>query len=161
GPLTRQRLILWITLIGIPLMTACGNVGKSVSSGSDPGVSPKSVDSTPVNSAPERVLQTAAGLAIRYANLQYTVTKAAVSGGSTGDSQGDSNGATAVIVFAVANTLSDDVHIRGALWQLSLTDGTTSKQPYSDDIVARDTKERKISFSVPIDAKLEGARLVL
>jgi hypothetical protein len=47
------------------------------------------------------------------------------------------------------------------MWHLKLGDGSVYKQPYEDTFAARDTKERMISFRVPISAEWKNAQLTL
>jgi hypothetical protein len=65
------------------------------------------------------------------------------------------------ITFSVVNTLKDGVGIKSAIWQLKLGDGSVYKQPYEDNFAPRDTKERMISFRVPLSAEWKGAQLSL
>lgn len=110
----------------------------------------------------EHALQLTTPRMLQYANLQFTVTKAVISKRTAEDqSEDSSNPAVADITLSVINTLKEAGQIRSGLWELRLGDGTIYKQPYSDDFEARDTKERKISFHVPLDAKWDGAKLTL
>jgi hypothetical protein len=85
------------------------------------------------------------------------VTKGAI---TAGDSTA-ANSATANITLSITNTSNDSVRIKSGLWQLKLADGAIYKEPFDDDFAARDTQERKLTFSVPTNAAWAGAQLIV
>lgn len=145
------------------LLASCGGLSRntasrdSSSTSSSAGSSVASAASAPTF---ERQLAPGAPRTAKYAGLQFTVTKGVISNRAPDVTDGDnSNPATADITLSVVNTLPEDVQLRNGLWQLRLGDGTTYKQPYEENITARDTQERKLSFRVPLAAKWDGAQL--
>jgi hypothetical protein len=99
---------------------------------------------------------------MRYAGLQFTLTKAVISNRVANDQpQDNANMALADLTFSVVNTLKDGVGIRGGMWQLKLGDGSVYKRPYEDNLAPRDTKERMVSFRVPPSSGWKGAQLTL
>ena len=149
---------------------SCGNVGKMLPSGNSAasngvvGSGGKQAPNTAKPNAPpgERLLQLNQPRIIKYADLQFTVTKAVVSGRVADELPIDnSKPDVADITFSVVNTLKDGVAIRGGLWQLKLGDGSIYKQPYEDNFQGRDTQERKVSFRVPETAQWNGAQITL
>lgn len=152
-----------VILCGIFLTMGCGNVGKFLpSSGSGSNTNQSSNGGKPSASPIERQLQVSSVRPLKYANLQFTATKAVISDRVSDELPIDnSKPAVADITFSVVNTLKDGVAIRSGLWQLKLGDGSVYKQPYEDNFQARDTQERKISFRVPETAQWNGAQITL
>ena len=152
---TERTFITWVFLafvLTVPL--ACKQIG-SLSANRNSGAT---ATATPF----QRSLQITEPRAMKYANLQFTLTKAVISNRvATDEPQDSSNQALADITFSVVNTLKDGVGIKSALWQLKLGDGSVYKQPYEDNFAPRDTKERMVSFRVPLSAEWKGAQLTL
>ncbi len=159
---TRRNLQLLLTICSLVLWTtSCNILNKETPSGSGAGEEPVTVHAQPAASPFERELQPLPSpRAFEYANLQFTVTKAVITNRATDDLPMN-NSAAAEITFSIVNTLKDPVRIGSGLWQLRLGDGSVYKRPYSENIDPRDTKERKISFPVPLNAQWTGAQLVL
>lgn len=151
-----------LILCGVFLVVACSSLSKYTSNGNGSTAAPPDGSAKSTASPFERSLQLTAPRTVKYANLQFTVTKAVISNRPPNDQPIDNtNPAFADITLSVINTLKDGVDIKDALWQLRLSDGSVYKQTYSDNIGARDTKERKISFSVPMATQWNGAQLTL
>lgn len=165
GQMTAPRLarhtLLLVVLCGLFSVAACSSLGNLTSSGN--GSSAAHDGSAKSTTSPiERALQLTSPRTLKYANLQFTVTRAVISNRAPDDQPPDTtNPAFADITLSVVNTLKDGVGIRDGLWQLRLGDGSVYKQIYSDNLAARDTKERKISFHVPVAAQWSGAQLTL
>jgi hypothetical protein len=154
---TERTFIKWVFLaflLVVPL--ACKKSGSlSSNSNSNGGAT---ATATPF----ERPLQITEPRILKYANLQFTLTKAVISNGvATDQTQDTAKLALADITFSVVNTLKDAVGVKSAMWQLKLSDGYVYKQPYEDNFAPRDTKERMISFRVPPAAEWKGAQLTL
>jgi hypothetical protein len=143
-----------VFVLAVPL--ACKQIGSlSSNSNSNGGAT---AAATPF----ERPLQLTETRTLKYANLQFTLTKAVISNRVANDQpQDNANLALADITFSVVNTLKDGVTIRSAVWQLKLGDGSVYKRPYEDNFAPRDTKERMISFRVPPSSEWKGAQLTL
>jgi hypothetical protein len=153
-----------LILCGILLVAGCSSVGKIVKSGSDSGSgSNQQPDTAKQTASPvERQLQLNQPHVMNYANLQFTLTKAVISGRVNEELPIDnSKPEVADITFSVVNTLKDGVRIESGLWQLRLGDGSVYKQIYSDSFQPRDTKEIKLSFRVPENSQWTGAQLTL
>ena len=154
---TERTFIKWVCfafLLVVPL--SCKNIG-SLSSNSNSKGGPTATG-TPF----ERRLQMTEPRTLKYANLQFTLTKAVISNRVATDQRRETaNLALADITFSVVNTLKDGVGIKSAIWHLKLGDGSVYKQPYEDNFAPRDTKERMISFPVPVSAEWKGAQLTL
>lgn len=155
---------------GIIWVGGCGNVGKmlpgsnsSVSNGSAGSGGQRAANDAKPNAPPgERPLPLDQPRIIKYADLQFTVTKAVISGRVADELPIDnSKPDVADITFSVVNTFKDAVRIESGVWHLKLGDGTIYKQIYSDAFEPRDTKERKISFHVPVNSQWNGAQLTL
>jgi hypothetical protein len=154
---TENTFVKWAFLVfvlAVPL--ACKQIG-SLSSNSNSNGS-----ATATASPFERLLQLTEPRTLKYADLQFTVTKAVISNRVADDQPQDkSNPALADITLSVVNTLKDGVGIQSGMWQLKLGDGSVYKRPYSDNFAPRDTKERMISFHVPTSAQWNGAQITL
>jgi hypothetical protein len=154
---TANTFVKWAFLVfvlAVPL--ACKQIGSLSSNSNSNG------GATATASPFERPLQLTEPRTLKYANLQYTLTKAVISNRVANDQpQDNANLALADITFSVVNTLKDGVGIRSAMWQLKLGDGSVYKRPYEDNLAPRDTKERMISFRVPTGAQWNGAKLTL
>lgn len=157
---TEHTFIKWVFfafVLVVPL--ACKQIG---SLSSKPSNSNSNGGATATATPFERPLQLTETRTLKYANLQFTLTKAVISNRVANDQpQDNTNLALADISLSVVNTLKDAVGIRSALWQLKLGDGSVYKQPYEDNFAPRDTKERMISFRVPPSAEWKGAQLTL
>jgi hypothetical protein len=157
---TEHTFIKWVFfafVLVVPL--ACKQIG---SLSSKPSTSNSNGGATATATPFERPLQLTETRTLKYANLQFTLTKAVISNRMANDQpQDNTNLALADISLSVVNTLKDAVAIRSALWQLKLGDGSVYKQPYEDNFAPRDTKERMISFRVPPSAEWKGAQLTL
>jgi hypothetical protein len=155
---TFAKWVFFAFVLVVPL--ACKQVGR-LSSNSDSNGG-KNGGATATASPFERSLQLTETRTLRYANLQFTVTKAVISNRVANDQpQDNANLALADLTFSVVNTLKDGAVIRSAMWQLKLGDGSLYKRPYEDNFAPRDTKERMISFRVPFSAEWKGAQLTL
>jgi len=108
----------------------------------------------------ERPLPLASPRMTSYANLQISVTKGAIAATEVNGSDG-SNSAVANMTLSITNTSNDSVRIKSGLWQLRLGDGAIYKEPFDDVFAARDTQERKLTFSVPTNAVWSGAQLIV
>jgi len=154
---TKQTFIKWVFfafILTVPL--ACKQVGFSSSNSNSNG------SATATTTPFERALQLTETRTLQYANLQFTLKKAVISNRVAPDQPQDNTKlALADLTFSVVNTLKDGVGIRSALWRLKLGDGSIYKQPYEDNFAPRDTKERMISFRVPLSAEWKGAQLSL
>ena len=154
---TENTFVKWaflVLVLSVPL--ACKHIG-SLSKGNEGNEGP-----TATASPFERPLQLTDPRTLKYASLQFTVIKAVISNRVPNDQPADSaKPAVAAITFSVVNTLKDGVVVNSALWHLKLGDGTSYQQPYSDNMAPRDTKERTISFPVPMTAQWSGAQLTL
>lgn len=155
-PRSRCFGLSWVALFGLLMATACGPRGLLGNDGGNENAVP--TPSSPARLVVETELPTTPARTLKYASLQFKVTKAAITNRPSGG--GASSGA-AEITLSVSNPLSDAVSIRGALWTLRLGDGTTATAPYAENLEARDTKERTIHFSVPAAATWNGAQLAL
>lgn len=154
---TENTFVKWVFfafVLVVPL--ACKQIGSlSSNSNSNGGAT---ATATPF----ERPLQLKETRTLKYANLQFTLTKAVISNRVANDQpQDNANLALADLTFSVVNTLKDGVGIKSAMWQLKLGDGSVYKRPYEDNFAPRDTKERMISFRVPSSAEWKGAQLTL
>ena len=154
---TENTFVKWaflVLVLSVPL--ACKQIGS---------LSPQSKGNggaTATASPFERSLQLTEPRTLKYANLQFTVIKAVISNRVPDDRPPDNaNPGLAAITLSVVNTLKDGVAVNSALWHLKLGDGTSYQRPYSDNMAPRDTKERTISFPVPITAQWSGAQLTL
>jgi hypothetical protein len=154
---TKQTLIKWVFfafVLTVPL--ACKQVGSFSSNSNSNG------SATATTTPFERALQLTETRTMQYANLQFTLKKAVISNRVAPDEPQDNTKlALADLTFSVVNTLKDGVGIRSAIWRLKLGDGSVYKQPYEDNFAPRDTKERMISFRVPLSAQWNGAQLIL
>ena len=154
---TANTFVKWVVLafvLVVPL--ACKQIGSLSSNSNSNG------GGTATASPFERPLQLTEPRTLKYANLQFTLTKAVISNRVANDQpQDNAKLALADITFSVVNTLKDGVGIRSAMWQLKLGDGSVYKRPYEDNFAPRDTKERMISFRVPLSAEWKGAQLTL
>jgi hypothetical protein len=158
-----SRNLTLLILFGVLWVGGCSNAGKFLpSSGSGTGghQAPETAQATA--SPTERQLQLNQPRVMKYADLQFTVTKAVISG-RVDDELPVDNSKTDVadITFSVVNLLKTGVGIKSGLWQLRLGDGSLYKQIYSDGFEPRDTQERKISFRVPVNSQWNGAQLTL
>ncbi len=153
-PLLMLCCILWVV--------GCSNVGKFLPSNSSVSTN-QTPDAPRATASPvERPLQLNQPHVMKYADLQFTVTKAVIASRVADELPIDnSKPEVADITFSVVNTLKDAVRIESGLWQLKLGDGSVYKQPYSDAFEPRDTKELKISFRVPANSQWNGAQLTL
>lgn len=159
----RHTILLAMLCLAL-CMTACGGLSSLASHSNTGGSSdtPHSGSAKPPDASVEHPLQLTSPRTMKYADLQFTVTKGVISNRAPDDADdSDANTATADITLSVVNTLKDMVRIRSGLWQLKLGNGSIYKQTYSDDLEARDTQERKVSFRVPASAKWDGAQLIL
>jgi hypothetical protein len=154
---TENTFVKWaflVFVVAVPL--ACKQIGSLSSNSNSNG------GATATASPFERPLQLTESRTLKYANLQFTVTKALISNRVANDQpQDNSNPALADITMSVVNTLKDGVGIQSGMWQLKLGDGSVYKRTYSDNFAPRDTKERMISFHVPASAQWNGAQLTL
>jgi len=154
---TKQTFITWVFfvfILTVPL--ACKQIGFSSSNSNSNG------SATATTTPFERALQLTETRTLQYANLQFTLKKAVISNRVAPDQPQDNTKlALADLTFSVVNTLKDGVGIRSAIWRLKLGDGSIYKQPYEDNFAPRDTKERMISFRVPLSAEWKGAQLSL
>jgi hypothetical protein len=154
---TERTFIKWVLfafLLVVPL--GCNHIGSLSSNSNSNG------GATATGTPFERRLQMTEPRTLKYANLQFTLTKAIISNRvATDQKQETANLALADITFSVVNTLKDGVVIKSAIWHLKLGDGSVYKQPYEDNFAPRDTKERMISFRVPVSAEWTGAQLTL
>jgi hypothetical protein len=154
---TENIFVKWAFLLFVvALPLACKQIGSlSPRSNSNGGA-------TATASPFERPLQLTEPRTLKYANLQFTVTKALISNRVADDQpQDNSNPALADITLSVVNTLKEGVGIQSGMWQLKLANGSIYKRTYSDNFAPRDTKERMISFHVPTSAQWNGAQLTL
>jgi hypothetical protein len=158
---TKNTLVMWVFfafVLVVPL--GCKQVGSLSSNSKNNGGN--NGGATATASPFERPLQLTETRTLKYANLQFTLTKAVISNRVANDQpQDNTNLALADITFSVVNTLKDGVSIRSAIWQLKLGDGSVYKRPYEDNFAPRDTKERMISFRVPPASEWKGAQLTL
>ncbi|MGI8813527.1 MAG: hypothetical protein ACR2IH_13515 [Pyrinomonadaceae bacterium] len=116
----------------------------------------------PASSPVELALQSTQPRMFKYANLQYTVTKAVISVRVADDLPIDnSKPAVADVTFSIVNMAKEGVSIRNGQWQLKLGDGSVYKRPYEDNLEPRDTQERKISFHVPESSQWTGSQITL
>ncbi|MEP6922184.1 MAG: hypothetical protein ABI967_13740 [bacterium] len=156
---TENKVVKWVFIafvLAVPL--ACKHIGATSSNSNSNTDGSAKATATPL----ERPLQITEPRTFRYANLQFTLNKAVISNRVANDQpQDNTNQALADITFSVVNPLKDAVSIRGALWQLKLGDGSVYKQPYEDNLASRDTKERMITFRVPLSSEWKGAQLTL
>ncbi len=162
GPASRNLPLL--ILFGILLVAGCSKVGKFLPSNGGSGSSGNQSPDTsrPASPTAERQLLLNQPRVFNYAHVQFTVTKAMISGRVEEELPIDnSKPDIADITFSVVNTLKDGVRIESGLWQLRLGDGSVYKQVYSDVFQPRDTKERKVSFRVPSNSQWAGAQIVL
>lgn len=154
---TERTFIKWVflaLLLVVPL--GCKQIGSLSSNSNSKGGA--TATATPF----ERALQLTETRTLQYANLQFTLQKAVISNRvATEQPQDNTKLALADLTFSVVNTLKDGVGIRSAMWRLKLGDGSIYKQPYEDNFAPRDTKERMISFRVPLSAEWKGAQLSL
>ena len=158
-----QNLIV-VMLCGIFLVAGCSSIGKSLSGGGGSGANANqpAVNARPASSPVELALQSTQPRGFKYANLQYTVTKAVISVRVADDLPIDnSKPAVADVTFSIVNMAKEDVTIRNGQWQLKLGDGSVYKRPYEDNLKPRDTQERKISFHVPESSQWAGAQISL
>lgn len=163
GPSAGSNLFL-VILLGIFLVAGCSKVGKFLpeGGGSSTNTNQSPTDTNPASAPIDRALQITQPRTFKYADLQYTVTKAEISKRVASELPIDnSKPAVADITFSVVNTRKDGVAIRSAQWQLKLGDGSVYKRPYEDNFQPRDTQERKISFHVPETAQWTGAQISL
>ncbi len=158
-----SRNLPLLLLGGILLVAGCSSVGKLLPNGGSGSGGNQAPDTTkPTASSPERRLPLEQPRVMTYANLQFTLTKAVISGRVADDLPIDnSKPEIADLTFSVVNTLKDGVRIDSGMWQLRLGDGSVYKHIYSDIIDPRDTKERKISFRVPLNSQWNGAQITL
>ncbi len=158
-----QNLIL-VILCGIFLVAGCSSIGKSLTGSGD---SPNNANQPAVNAKPaaspvELAISSTQPRTFKYADLQYTLTKAMISVRVAEDLPIDnSKPAVADVTFSVVNMAKEDVSIRNGQWQLKLGDGSVYKRPYEDNLKPRDTQERKISFHVPESSRWTGAQISL
>lgn len=154
---TENIFVKWVFLIFVMVVPlACKQIGSLSSNSNSNG------GGTATASPFERPLQLTEPRILKYANLQFTLTKAVISNRVANDQpQDNANLALADLTFSVVNTLKDGVSIRSAIWQLKLGDGSVYKRPYEDNFEPRDTKERMISFRVPPSTEWKGAQLTL
>ncbi|MDQ6786394.1 MAG: hypothetical protein M3033_06190 [Acidobacteriota bacterium] len=157
-----SRNLPLLLLCGILWVVGCSSVGKFLPSKSSVSTN-QTPDAPKATASPvERLLQLNQPRVMKYADLQFTVTKAVISRRIADELPIDnSKPDIADITFSVVNTLKDAVRIESGLWQLRLGDGSIYKQIYSDAFEPRDTKERKISFRVPANSQWNGAQLTL
>ena len=162
GPASRNAPLL--LLVSIFWIVGCSTVGKIVSGSKDGGSNGgQAANTSRAEASPaERQLKLDQPRILNYAGLQFTATKAVLSG-RVDDMLPIDNTKPEIadITFSVANNLKDAVRIDGGLWQLRLGDGSVYKQVYEDAFQARDTKERKISFRVPLNSQWSGAQITL
>jgi hypothetical protein len=156
---TENIYVKWAFLVfvlAVPL--ACKQIGSLSSNSNGNGSGGATASASPI----ERPLQLTEPRTLKYANLQFTLTKAVISNRVANDQpQDNANPALADLTFSVVNTLKDGVGIKSGLWQLKLGDGSVYKRPYEDNFAPRDTKERMISFRVPLASQWKGAQLTL
>jgi hypothetical protein len=147
-----------VFVLAVPL--ACKQIGSLSSNSNSNG---GNNGGTTASASPfERPLQLTETRTLKYANLQFTLTKAVISNRVANDQpQDNANLALADITFSVVNTFKDGVGIRSGMWQLKLGDGSVYKRPYEDNFAARDTRDRMISFRVPPASEWKGAQLTL
>ncbi len=152
-----------LLLVGILLVAGCSSVGKLLpGGGSGAGGNQAPSTSKPGDSLVERELKLIQPRIFNYANLQFTATKAVISGRIEDNLPIDNTKPEiADITFSIVNTSKEGVRIDDAIWQLRLGDGSVYKQKYSENFEPRDTKERKISFRVPANSQWPGAQIVL
>jgi hypothetical protein len=160
---TKNTLVKWVFfafVLVVPL--ACKQSG-SLSSSSNPNSNGGNNGGAAATASPfERPLQLTEKRTMKYANLQFTLTKAVISNRVANDQpQDNANLALADLTFSVVNTLKDGVGIRSGMWQLKLGDGSVYKLPYEDNLAPRDTKERMISFRVSPSSVWKGAQITL
>ncbi len=158
-----QNLIL-VLLCGIFLVAGCSSIGKTLSGSVGPSANSNqpAVSARPASSPVELALQSTQPRMFKYANLQYTVTKAVISVRVADDLPIDnSKPAVADVTFSIVNMAKEGVSIRNGQWQLKLGDGSVYKRPYEDNLEPRDTQERKISFHVPESSQWTGSQITL
>ncbi len=158
-----QNLIL-VILCGIFLVAGCSSIGKSLTGSGDSGsnTNQPAVSSKPAAPPVELAISATQPRVLKYANLQYTVTKAAISVRVADDLPIDnSKPAVADVTFSIVNMAKAGVTIRNGQWQLKLGDGSVYKRPYEDNLEPRDTQVRKISFHVPESSQWAGAQITL
>ena len=155
---TFGKWVFLIFVLAVPL--ACKQIGSLSSPSNSNGGNNGGAAATA--SPFERPLQLSETRTLRYANLQFNLTKAVISNRVANDQpQDNANLALADMTFSVVNTLKDGVGIRSGIWQLKLGDGSVYKRPYEDNFAARDTKDLVISFRVPPASEWKGAQLTL
>ena len=163
SPSSSDNLMLMV-VCGIFFVAGCSSIGKSTSSRSDSGANAiqPAVAAKPASPPVELALQSAQPRTFKYANLQYTVTKAVISTRVAEELPIDnSKPAVADVTLSVVNMAKTGVTIRDGQWQLKLADGSVYKQPYEDSLQPRDTQERKASFHVPESSQWTGAQITL
>jgi len=158
---TENIFVKWgflVFVLAVPL--ACKQIGSLSSNSNSNGGN--NGGATATASPFERPLQLTEPRTLKYANLQFTLTKAVISNRVANDQpQDNANLALADLTFSVVNTLKDGVGIKNGMWQLKLGDGSVYKRPYEDNFAPRDTKERMISFRVPPSSEWKGAQITL
>lgn len=108
----------------------------------------------------ERRLKLEQPLAMKYADLEFSVNKAIISNRIDDELPIDnSKPDIADIIFSVTNTLKDGVQIEDGMWKLRLGDGSVYSQVYRDEIQPRDTKDLTVSFRVPANSQWAGSQI--
>jgi len=160
---TKNTLVKWMFFAFVLLVPlACKQIGSLSSSSNSNGNGCNNGGAKATASPLERPLQLTETRTMKYAGLQFTLTKAVISNRVANDQpQDNANLALADLTFSVVNTLKDGVGIRSGIGQLKLCDGSVYKRPYEDNLAPRDTKERMISFRVPPSSEWKGAQITL
>ena len=156
--------LVLVMICGIFLVAGCSSIGKSLSGSGDSGANANqpAVNARPVSSPVELALHSTQPRVFKYANLQYTVTKAVISVRVADDLPIDnSKPAVADVTFSIVNMAKEGVTIRNGQWQLKLGDGSVYKRSYEDNLKPRDTLQRKISFHVPESSQWAGSQITL
>src|SRR5580765_3955969 len=104
----------------------------------------------------DRTLELRSPATLKYAGLNFTVTRAVIS------DEGQANSNEANLDISIVNPSEIDVRISGGIWELKIGGGDFKSAPFDLQIGSRETKNTKITFErIPAGTQWTGSELRL
>lgn len=140
-----------------------GSSGSSSSSNNKPRPTRPKPTPRPTVAPIMREVEDAAERTFKYADLDFSVTKATISNQvpNSDPPRYSRNDATLDLTLSVTNPTKDYVFIDAGLLRLKFEGAKEIKEPFNGSVEARDTQEFEFQWEVPITTTWEGAQLIL
>jgi len=104
----------------------------------------------------DRALELRSPATLKYAGLNFTVTRAVIS------DEGQANSNEANLDISIVNPSEIDVRISDGIWELKIWGGDFKSAPFDLQIGSRETKNTKITFErIPAGTQWTGSELRL